>query len=169
MTTWVKRWQETRQDGQAGQDTLSGEQRLADAPRSGVPDTFTPEQVCHIVALACEPPKLYGRPITHRTARELRDEVLTQGIVDQIFARHVGRLLATRDVRPHKHRYWLNGKPDEEKDAKIDLINAAYRQAQVRVEQGEITVSVDESTGIQAVERDAPTKPMKPGCDEKIE
>jgi transposase len=169
VTTWVKRWHETRQDGQADEDGLPVEERLADAPRSGAPDTFTPEQVCQIVALACEPPKLYGRPITHWTPRELRAEVLKQGIVDQISERHVGRLLATRDVRPHKHQYWLNGKPDEEKDEKIDLINDAYRQAQHRAEQGETTISIDEKTGIQALERDAPTQPMKPGYDEKLE
>src|SRR5271167_298105 len=28
--------------------------RLADAPRPGAPATFTPEQICAIVALACE-------------------------------------------------------------------------------------------------------------------
>jgi putative transposase len=31
-------------------------QRLADAPRPGAPATFTPEQICAMVALACEQP-----------------------------------------------------------------------------------------------------------------
>jgi hypothetical protein len=30
--------------------------RLADAPRSGRPDTFTGEQICALIALACEKP-----------------------------------------------------------------------------------------------------------------
>src|SRR3982751_4838058 len=38
---------------------------LSDAPRPGAPATFTAEQVSQIVALACEPPKLSGRPIDH--------------------------------------------------------------------------------------------------------
>jgi len=66
---------------------------LADAPRSGAPPTFTPEQLCRIIALACTPPSDAGRPISHWTPRELADEAATQGIVARISARTVGRLL----------------------------------------------------------------------------
>ena len=167
VTAWVKRWQETnRQDGQ---DAMSVEERLSDAPRSGAPDTFTPEQLCQIVALACELPSVYDRPMTHWTPRELRDEVLLQGIVPQISARHIGRLLDTRELHPHKSHYWLNGKPDPEKDEKIQMITTVYHHAVERAKSGELTMCLDEKTGIQALERDAPTKPMKPGYDEKIE
>ena len=37
---------------------------LADAPRPGSPGTMTPEQIVRIIAVACEEPKLSGRPIT---------------------------------------------------------------------------------------------------------
>ncbi|MBV9603236.1 MAG: helix-turn-helix domain-containing protein [Chloroflexi bacterium] len=30
--------------------------RLADAPKPGAPPKFTPEQICQIIALACEKP-----------------------------------------------------------------------------------------------------------------
>lgn len=66
---------------------------LADAPRSGAPPTFTPEQLCRIIALACTPPSDAGRPISHWTPRELADEAASQGIVPRISARTVGRLL----------------------------------------------------------------------------
>jgi putative transposase len=66
---------------------------LADAPRSGAPPTFTPEQLCRIIALACTPPSDAGRPISHWTPRELAEEAATQGIVPRISARTVGRLL----------------------------------------------------------------------------
>ncbi len=66
---------------------------LADAPRSGAPPTFTPEQLWRIIALACTPPSDAGRPISHWTPRELADEAATQGIVPRISARTVGRLL----------------------------------------------------------------------------
>ena len=66
---------------------------LADAPRSGAPPTFTPEQLCRIIALACTPPADAGRPISHWTPRELADEAASQGIVARISARTVGRLL----------------------------------------------------------------------------
>lgn len=163
VTTWVKRW-----NGLAGKE-LSVVERLSDLPRPGAPDTFSPEQLCQIVAIACESPAVYGRPITHWTPRELRDEVIKQRIVATISVRHIGRSLKQRELRPHTWRYWLNGKPDERKDEKIQEISKVYQQAQQREQEGELSMSVDEKTGIQALEREAPTKPMRPGQDEKIE
>src|SRR5207244_8347603 len=66
---------------------------LADAPRPGAPATFTAEQVAQIVALACEPPQLSGRPIDHWTLRELRDEAIARQIVAAISVSQVGRFL----------------------------------------------------------------------------
>jgi putative transposase len=66
---------------------------LADAPRSGAPATFTPEQVVRIVALACEDPRDCGRPITHWTTAELAEEAIERGIVENISPRSVGRFL----------------------------------------------------------------------------
>jgi putative transposase len=45
------------------------------------------------VALACEPPDLSHRPISHWTPRELADEARKRGIVESISPRHVGRFL----------------------------------------------------------------------------
>src|SRR5262245_61802386 len=53
---------------------------LGDAPRSGNPGKFTPEQVTQILALACEPPEQSGRPITHWTYQELADEAKRRGL-----------------------------------------------------------------------------------------
>jgi len=66
---------------------------LADEPCSGAPATFGPEQVCQIVALACEPPEGSGRPITQWTADELADEAVQRGIVPHISASSVARFL----------------------------------------------------------------------------
>jgi putative transposase len=68
-------------------------ERLADAPRSGTPPTFTAEQICAIVALACEPPQDSGRPITHWTQPELADEAAKRGIVASISPDSIGRFL----------------------------------------------------------------------------
>jgi hypothetical protein len=47
-------------------------QRLADAPRPGAPATFTPEQICAIVALACEQPAAESDlPLSHWSRSEL--------------------------------------------------------------------------------------------------
>ncbi|WP_204140401.1 helix-turn-helix domain-containing protein [Halomicronema sp. CCY15110] len=102
---WRRRWQ-----------TLQGverpvAERLADAPRSGAPATFTLEQITQLYALACAPPEQYGRPLSHWTPRELADELVKQGIVASISSRHVGRLLAEAELKPHQSRYWLHPPP----------------------------------------------------------
>lgn len=66
---------------------------LADAARPGRPDTFTAEQVVHIVALACTLPADAGRPVEAWTPRELADEAVKQGIVESISPRSVERFL----------------------------------------------------------------------------
>lgn len=73
-------------------DTLL-QQVLRDNPRRGRPVTFTPEQLCHIVAVACEAPADSGRPVTHWTPRALAAEVISRGMVPSISPRSVGRFL----------------------------------------------------------------------------
>lgn len=75
---------------------LSVEERLADAPRSGHPVRITAEQVCAIVALACELPVTSGRPLSQWTSRELADEIKQRAIVETISGRHAARLLKKR-------------------------------------------------------------------------
>jgi putative transposase len=87
---------------------LPVEERLQDAPRPGCPPTFTLEQITQLYALACAPPEQYGRPISHWTDAELADEMMKQQFVDSISPRHVGRLLAEAELKPHQTRYWLH-------------------------------------------------------------
>lgn len=82
---WRRRWRES--------DAGDAEARLRDAPRSGAPAVYTPEQICAIVALACEDPADSGRPISHWTQQEIADEAIKRGLVDWISQRSVGRFL----------------------------------------------------------------------------
>jgi putative transposase len=67
---------------------------LEDRERSGAPSKFTPEQLCQVVALACEErPEQCGRPVSHWTSRELAEEAVKRQIVPGISPRHVGRFL----------------------------------------------------------------------------
>lgn len=68
-------------------------ERLTDALRPGKPRRIGDEQICQIMALACEAPERSGRPISQWTGREIADEILARGIVDQISERHAARLL----------------------------------------------------------------------------
>lgn len=66
---------------------------LADAARSGAPDTFSAEQIVQIINLACTPPAAAGRPVDAWTPRELADEAAKRGIVSSISPRSVERFL----------------------------------------------------------------------------
>jgi transposase len=143
-----------------------------DAPRSGSPGTFTAEQVTQILALACEPPEKSGRPITHWTRKELHAEVLKRGIVPNISESQVGRYLKQAVLQPHRRKMWLNTK---EKDPgvfqeQVKMVCQTYLEAPRRAaEDGTRTVSVDEMTGLQALERAAPDKPTQPDSVAKHE
>jgi len=67
--------------------------------------------------------------------------------------------------------YWLNAKrPDPEAFVKeVEVVCNLYAQAQELDKEGVQVISVDEKTGIQALERAAPTLPMKQGIPERQE
>src|SRR3954466_9853508 len=67
--------------------------RLADAARPGAPATFIPEQVCAIMALACELPEQSDLPLSHWSQSELAREAVRRGIVDSLSHGSVGRFL----------------------------------------------------------------------------
>lgn len=90
VRTWRERWLILQPIALAD---LSPAERLADLPRPGTPARITADQRCQIQQVACEKPEQSGRPITHWTARELADEVIKRGIVEQLSPRHAGRLL----------------------------------------------------------------------------
>src|SRR3954452_17293839 len=75
---------------------------LSDAPRPGSPGRITAEQVARILAVACESPKLSGRPITRWTHREVRDEVAKRRILASPSVAQVGRYLKQAAVQPHR-------------------------------------------------------------------
>ena len=70
---------------------LSVQERLSDVPRPGRKSQISAEQICQMIAMACEQPK--ERPISQWTGREIADEVMRRGIIQQISPRHAARLL----------------------------------------------------------------------------
>src|SRR4249920_1444654 len=74
---WRRRWRDA-------EPSAGVAARLCDAPRSGAPATFTPEQICQIVALSCENPETLGIPISHWSQSELARQAVERGIVKHI-------------------------------------------------------------------------------------
>ena len=180
-STWRRRWLKAEPRLLAATEAEDVEEKelialvagvLSDAERSGAPDTFTPEQLVQVVAVACEDPCKSEREMTHWTWWELADEVIKREIVFTISPRHVGRLLDEADLKPHLSRYWLNNereKDPETFDAEVKTICDCYVAAPFMYSQGSHLVSLDEKTGIQALERKHPTRPMVPGQVELCE
>jgi transposase len=74
-------------------------------------------------------------------------------------------------LKPHQSRYWLTPR---ERDpvvlaAQIETVCATYTAAPAIAARGGHVVSTDEMTGIQALERAAPTRPLRPGQVERRE
>ena len=98
VTKWRARWAAAHALLAASEHDAADLKRmvarvLADAPRSGAPDTFTAEQIIQLLNLACTPPADAGRPIDAWTPPELADEAQQRHIVVSISASSVRRFL----------------------------------------------------------------------------
>jgi hypothetical protein len=117
-----------------------------------------------VVALACTPPAEHDVPVTHWSNALLARAVIDHGIADAISAETIRRWLAAMAIKPHRSRYWLNS-PDPDFDVKMREIIGLYLDPPP----DSIVLCFDERTGMQALERRYPTKPIRPGLIERRE
>ena len=133
-----------------------GVQGLQEVPRPGRPRRIGETQRLELLALACEPAELQGRATP--TLDELVDRAVQRGVVKQISRSHLQRILQAGDLRPHRVRQWLHS-PDPQFRQKVNEICALYRRAP----KGSVVLSIDEKTGIQAIERKHADREPQPG------
>ncbi len=100
VTKWCRRWHdkqamlaETEKEASPQAYRKIIKTALMDEERTGRPNTFTAEQLCQIMAVACQPPEELGYPVSHWTPQELALEIVKQNIVERISIRHIGRFL----------------------------------------------------------------------------
>jgi len=158
---WRRRWRERADQAVA--------ERLSDDPRSGTPPTFTPEQICSLIALACEPAMREGVELARWTYEDLAEEASARGIVESISSHSVGRFLREVDLKPHRVQGWINTPRDGDFAERCRDVCETYRLAPERAADGTETRSIDEMTGVQALERAAPTQRARPGRRERQE
>ena len=146
-------------------------QVVQDAARSGRPLVYKAEQHCRVIALAVRKPKEFGLPIEEWTNRELAILAEREQIAFGISPRTIGRMLKDVDLRPHHIKYWENPKIEDEVafKAAVAAICDIYQSAPERLAVGAHTVCIDEKTGIQALERVHPDKPVRPGSPALLE
>ena len=119
---------------------------LREAQRPGRPRRISDVQRLQLLSLACEPAEARGRATP--TLDELCERATGRGVVEHISRSHLQRILQAAEVRPHRVRQWLHS-PDPQFREKVNAICALYRQAP----KGSVVLSIDEKTGIQAIER----------------
>jgi transposase len=139
-----------------------GLEGLQEAGRSGRPRRIDAAQRLELLSLACEPAQAQGRATP--TLDELVDRALERGVVAQLSRSHLQRILQAGDMRPHRVRQWLHS-PDPQFRQKVNAICALYRQAP----KGSVVLSVDEKTGIQAIERKHADRAPAPGRSRRRE
>lgn len=133
-----------------------GVEGLQEAARPGRPRRIGQTQRLELLALACEPAQAQGRATP--TLDEMVERAALRGVVKQISRSHLQRILQAGDMRPHRVRQWLHS-PDPQFRQKVNEICALYRQAP----KDSVVLSVDEKTGIQAIERKHADRAPAPG------
>lgn len=144
---------------------------LSDNHRSGRPRYFSEDQVAEIITLACQSPESKGRPVSHWTPGMLASQAKEDNIVESISTRSVSRFLKEADLKPHRHKVWLNPKIEdpETHQKEVKQVCDVYQSAESLDNKGTHVISMDEKTGIQATEHAQPKQLMKPEHPERIE
>jgi transposase len=141
---------------------------LQDALRSGRPRAITSPTRVQVISVASTLPQDQDRTVTRWTLDEIAATLLDALNTDPISRSSVWRILHEVDLKPHKSEYWLNSH-DEDFDAKAHTICQLYATALAFYQQGRLVVCCDEKTGMQILERKAPTKPAQAGRRERRE
>ena len=141
---------------------------LQDARRAGRPRVIAPPTRVQVISVASTLPHDHNRPVTRWTLNEIVATLLEALETDSISRSSIWRILHDVDLKPHKSEYWLNSH-DEDFDAKAQTICQLYAKALAAYQQGRLVICCDEKTGMQILERKAPTKPAQAGRRERRE
>lgn len=139
-----------------GRIARQGVEGLQEIARPGRPRRIGEAQRLELLSLACEPGELQGRATP--TLDELLGRAIERGVVERISRSHLQRILQAGDMRPHRVRQWLHS-PDPQFREKVNEICALYRRAP----KDSVVLSIDEKTGIQAIERKHRDRAPQPG------
>jgi DDE superfamily endonuclease len=116
--------------------------------------------VVEVKAIACELPARRAIPLSRWSLAELREEVITTGLVSDVSVSTLWRWLDQDALKPWRHRSWIFPR-DPAFAAKAGVVLELYarRFQGRRLEPGEFVISADEKTSIQARCRCHPTLP----------
>ena len=137
---------------------------------AGVKPAFPPSLVVQVKALACELPHRLGLPLSRLSIEEIRQHVISQGLVAEISGATLWRWLSSDALRPWQHRSWIFPR-DPHFAAKagpiLDLYHRVWEGAPLGAD--EFVISADEKTSIQARCPKQPTLPPGPNRPTRVE
>jgi transposase len=116
--------------------------------------------VVQVKALACELPHRRGLPLSRLSLADIRQEVMSQGIVAQVSGTTLWRWLSADALRPWQHRSWIFPR-DPAFASKAGRILDLYARLweDELLQSSEFVISADEKTSVQARRRKQPTLP----------
>jgi hypothetical protein len=129
---------------------------------------FPPDERLEVVTLASQATADHDCPATRWTLDDLARELVNRHAEEAMHRSTIARVLRDADLKPHRSVYWLNSH-DPDFDAKSKAICSLYVQAPILYQHGELVICTDEKTGMQILERTAPTQLARPGHPEKRE
>ena len=105
VSLWRKRWIENRAEfekiiGKPKQLDMLIKRTLSDKYRSGKPCNFSAEQICQLIALACESPPDY---LSHWTQKALVKEAIKRNIVQTLSQATISRFLKSGGFKTPSH------------------------------------------------------------------
>lgn len=139
-----------------------GPKGLRDAPRSGRPSPYTAEEKAWYFQKVLEEARDNGVPTSRWTCEDLIDFAKRAGINPTPDPATLWRWLDQADIKPHKWRYWLKI-TDPDFETRMKDVTGIYLKAIALAKAGIPVFCVDEKTGMQALERETPGSPTRPG------
>src|SRR6201981_3841655 len=137
---------------------------------AGVRPAFPPVSSFRLKALACELPYTLGLPLSRLSVEEIRQYVISQGLVAEISGATLWRWLSSDALRPWKHRSWIFPRDPNFASKAGPILDLYQRLWEGRaLSAREFVISADEKSSIQARRRKQPTLSPAPGRSTRVE
>jgi len=148
---------------------MNGLSAIYDAQRSGRPREISALQRVGIEQLACCNPAGLDLEMTHWSTRSLASIAVKRGLLPHIAHSTVSLILREADLQPHRTQYWITPTLNADFLQRAGRILWLYERIEALWDHDEVVLALDEKPNIQALEREHPTQPMKPGQIERQE
>lgn len=99
----------------------------------------------------------------------MAEAVVENGILTTVHYSTIHLILESVDLQPHRTRYWKTARLEESFKERAEQVLWCYEHVERLVGEGYLVVCVDEKPNIQALERECPTVPARPGLVRRTE